>query len=321
MPLSAPTLSNCYVPLPVTVVQEEGGGSNSEEGKKRCSGDGRYNSSGSGSGSSRDDESLRYLSMDRSVLSTTDGSSLVELGHTKVLCSVHGPRPAASSSLGMGSSKEFHAGGVLKCEIRFAPGFGIRPETRVLNAPMNLDNHNSNASSNNNSLEEMELSARLKDALSSAIPLEMLQKSVLDVYVLVLQADGAIFPATVTAATLALADAGVELYDLVSSCQVAISADSATTTKHNHKHNRLLLDPSEEETQQADGIVTLAMLSNLKEVTFWDQTGRLSDVTSKQALDLCRDGCLTMHKFMRNCLITPPKSSSHNNNREHTILP
>ena len=310
MPLTATALTNCYVPLPVVVEEEKDVDSTTSDGlwkkkKERSAGDGK---------TSRDCQSLRYLSLDRSVLSTTDGSSLVEMGHTKIMCSVHGPRPAASSSLGMSSkNKEFHAGGVLNCEIRFAPGFGIRPESRVLNSPINLDGiNNNNSNSNSNSLQETELSARLKDALSCAIPLEILQKSVLDIYILVLQADGSIFPASVTAATLALADAGVELYDLVSSCQVAVLQTNADSTDNNaNASDLLLLDKSEEETQRADGIVTLAMLSNLKEVTFWDQTGRLSDTTSSQALDLCRDGCLAMHKFMRNCLIIPTKHSNH----------
>ena len=199
MPLTATALTNCYVPLPVVVEAENDVDSTTSDGlwkkkKERSAGDGK---------TSRDCQSLRYLSLDRSVLSTTDGSSLVEMGHTKIMCSV-------------------------------------------------------------------------------------------------------------TAATLALADAGVELYDLVSSCQVAVLQTNADSTDNNaNASDLLLLDPSEEETQRADGIVTLAMLSNLKEVTFWDQTGRLSDTTSSQALDLCRDGCLAMHKFMRNCLIIPTKHSNH----------
>lgn len=50
-----------------------------------------------------------------------------------------------------------------------------------------------------------------------------LTKSVVDIHVMVLQADGGELAVATTCASMALADAGIELYDLVTSCSVGYS--------------------------------------------------------------------------------------------------
>lgn len=165
----------------------------------------------------------------------------------------------------------------------------------------------------------MELSSRLHDAIVPSIPLDLLRKNVVDVFVMVLQNDGGVLGAAVMAASLALADSGVELYDLVSACSVAVVPRHLTTTGGGDNTRMvsaagtnggpasssycLLADPSEEELLAADGVVTLAMMPNWKEVTFWDQTGRLPVTTASDAADLCRNGCAMMQKFMRQSLV------------------
>lgn len=50
-----------------------------------------------------------------------------------------------------------------------------------------------------------------------------LTKSVVDVHVMVLQADGGELAVATICASMALADAGIELYDLVTACSVGFS--------------------------------------------------------------------------------------------------
>lgn len=306
MPTAPITLSNCYIPLPTaSSISKTGDGRRSIDPNRRSSGDGNLNST-------RNSKAIRRLCLDRSILSSSSGSSLVELGHTKVLCSVHGPRPAISSSLSGGGKAEFHTQGILNAEVRYAPQFGIRPESKVLTSMTNLDGFTLSTPSIA-SPEEVELSSRLQDAISASIPLDLLVKSVVDIFVMVLQNDGSTFPATVMAASLALADAGIELFDMCSSCSVAVIPKSIpqknlTASSNNRENGQdsyyLLTDPDEEEILAADGIITLAILPNWKEVTFWDQTGRLPPNVASVAAELCRDGCNTMHKFMRKSLVS-----------------
>jgi exosome complex component MTR3 len=300
MPSAKTTLTNCYTPSVATPL------SHRISPSRRPCGDGKSNET-------RSAKAIRRLCLDRSILTSSTGSSLVELGHTKVLCSVHGPRPATSSSLSTG--KEFHSSGVLNCELRFAPTFGMRPETKVLTTATNLDGYSA-SSSGGTSDQEVELSSRLHDAISPSIPLDLLMKSVVDVFVMVLQDDGSVFAASTIAASMALSDAGVEVYDMVTACSVAIiprgigslvvedkdgDEDKSGISSSDSKFC-LLADPVEDEIMAAEGVVTLAMMSNWKEVTFWDQTGRLPPKVASEAAELCRDGCTVMSKFMRQCL-------------------
>lgn len=90
---------------------------------------------------------------------------------------------------------------------------------------------------------------------------------------------------------MALADANVELYDMVASCTVAVLGSAITA------------DPTEDEMAVADASVVLAILPSWKDATLWYQSGKLSGERASQAVDLCRDGCRTMQRFMRQCLV------------------
>jgi exosome complex component MTR3 len=58
----------------------------------------------------------------------------------------------------------------------------------------------------------------MRDALEVSVNLDKFPKSVIDVYALVLEDDGSALAAAIICGSLALADAGVELYDIVSAC-------------------------------------------------------------------------------------------------------
>ena len=132
-------------------------------------------------------------------------------------------------------------------------------------------------------------------------------------YVMVLQnySGGAgVLGTCVMAASLALVDAGVEVYDMVVCCCVAVVPRSVVSSggeggegASSSSTHVLLADPTESEIQVSDGVVTLAMMPNWKEITFWDQVGRLPVGVASDAADLCQDGCGTMQKFVRKALV------------------
>ena len=196
-----------------------------------------------------------------------------------------------------------------------APSFGLHAQTAVSSAVASLDGSaamTSRSTSAATSLEEIELSKGLITAVSPAVRLDQYPKSVVDVFVLVLQSDGSVLPAAITAASLALADAGIEMFDLVSSCGVALVGnerscdgdDIGGSSNRRLKDIVLLADPSLSEIIQSNGEVTLAVMPNWREVTFWEHTGRVPATISSEAIELARDGCATVYKFMRECLVT-----------------
>lgn len=120
----------------------------------------------------------------------------------------------------------------------------------------------------------------------------------IEVYVQVLQSDGGVLGAAITAASMALVDAGVPIKDLV------CGSSSAVIKVHDENGERYVevADPTEDEILQASGVVTIAMMPNWKEVTVWDQFGKMSVESSSEAIELTKDGCLTMARFVKNCL-------------------
>ena len=71
--------------------------------------------------------------------------------------------------------------------------------------------------------EERDLSGTVQAALQSAVQRHTFPKSNVDVYCLVLESGGSDAAVAITAVSLALADAGIEMYDLVSACSVVTS--------------------------------------------------------------------------------------------------
>jgi len=64
-------------------------------------------------------------------------------------------------------------------------------------------------------------------ALEAAVQRHTFPKANVDVYCLILESGGADAAVAITAASLAIADAGIEMYDLVSACSV-VCADSSS---------------------------------------------------------------------------------------------
>ncbi|KAL7468398.1 hypothetical protein ACHAXS_008627 [Conticribra weissflogii] len=333
------TLTNCYVPLPVDDPLSSSSSSSSDSSpfdpRHRPTHDGALSDDGQ---TFRGPKTLRRLHLRRSVLSQSTGSSLVEWGHTKVLCSVRGPRPVHCSGLAHSGGDDFDGDGddgkaVLLCQVRYLAQVGLRPESLArdsVGGDVSNSNSNSNAAASGGRIpkdalstsqdaapyassssaawaDETHLSRRLREALSPSVILDGLgRKRCVEVYVHVLQSDGGVLGAAVAAATLALVDAGVGVRDLVcvgSAAVVVVAGDAMGDDGNAERKEVVLADPNEEELLRAEGVVTIAMMPNWREVTVWDQCGRMSIEASREAVEVARDGCVTVAKFLRNSLL------------------
>ncbi|CAF0714057.1 unnamed protein product [Brachionus calyciflorus] len=129
------------------------------------------------------------------------GSSYIEIGNAKVLCSVYGPREIPRRD-----DYDFKVAN-LNCEFRFA-SFSCFMQRR------------GTLSQRDQSLDEKNLSSAIEEALKPSILLHKYPKSQIDLYILCIQNDidsRNIVCASIIAASMALANASIELYDLVSS--------------------------------------------------------------------------------------------------------
>jgi exosome complex component MTR3 len=168
--------------------------------------------------------------------------------------------------------------------------------------------------------DERALQTALSECLSVSIHLESFPKAVLEAFVIVLQDEGSVFASAVAATSLALADAGIMLYDLTTACR-AITLDG-----------QLLLDPSgEEEARWAAAVadaadaandsdaasdaataatsVTLAYMPSLRQISSITQAGSSGStaqlVTSLTHLAIA--GCEQLNGLMRECLVDSAK--------------
>lgn len=130
----------------------------------------------------------------------------------------------------------------------------------------------------------------LHKALECAVDLRSFPKTTVDVFALVIQSDGGVLPAVITCASLALADAGIVMYDLVA----AISGSFVG--------RELLLDSTSEEERTQDGSVMVAAMTSRKEITQVTFSGEWSSTSACEALEVSTDACEKLGPVMRACL-------------------
>jgi ribonuclease PH len=259
---------------------------------------------------------------------TVSGSALVELGHTKVLCTVIGPVTSHCSAVPSSMLLSLDRG-----TIHVDVSYMAHSSYPMRHIPMT---QTMDATSTGKFIQDREydLSARITTALSSAIPMMQYPKCAFLLQFTILYDDGSVLPVCISAATLALINANIELYDVVTSCTVAIVSippsiitttqrttvsdqhdmeldhPNDTTTKENGIHVLLLADPTLDELSIADSIITIATMPNWEEqITLWEQQSLVAPLSSNRstitnrttdnAIELCLDGCRTMHQFIR----------------------
>ena len=93
-------------------------------------------------------------------------------------------------------------------------------------------------------------------------------------------------------ASLALADAGIPLFDLVTACGVSRAAGGS-----------LVIDPDTEDVGREDGGVVVACMPQHNLITQLDARGAWSPARMKEATGLGLEGCLAFLPPMRAALL------------------
>jgi exosome complex component RRP41 len=214
----------------------------------------------------RKHDELRQIKIEIGILSNADGSAYIEQGKNKILAAVYGPREVHPKHLSLPDRM------LLKCRYHMAP-FSV--QERKSPAP---------------SRREIELSKVIREAVEPAIFLEYYPRTALDVFVEVLQADGSTRCASIVAASLALADAGIPMRDLI----VACSAGKAEDT--------IVMDLMDTEDKQGSADVPVALMPNLNAITLLQMDGILSLEEFEQAVNLALEGCKKIYVMQKEAL-------------------
>jgi exosome complex component RRP41 len=228
----------------------------------------------------RKPEELRPVKLEVGVIPNADGSAYVEHGKNKILAAVYGPREVHPKHLSLQDRT------VLKCRYHMAP-FSV--QERKSPAP---------------SRREVELSKMIKESLEPAVFLEYYPRTMVDVFVEVLQADGGTRCASITAAALALADSGIPMRDLVVACAAGKVDDT------------IVLDLMDTEDKLGAADVPVALMPNLNAITLLQMDGILTHEEFESAVNMAMEGCRKIYAIQKEALKTKYVSVSEENKEE-----
>jgi exosome complex component RRP41 len=212
-------------------------------------------------------DELRDIKITIGVLKNADGSAFIEFGKNKIIVAVYGPREVHPKHMALPDRC------VLRCRYHMSP---FSTDTRKNPAP---------------SRREVEISKVMREALEPAIMLEDYPRAAIDVFVEVLQADGGSRCAGITAASVALADAGVNMRDLVAACAAGKVND------------KIVLDINDIEDKEGSADMPVAYLPNLEQITLLQLDGILTESQFDECIEKAIQGCKMVYEIQRKALI------------------
>jgi len=211
-------------------------------------------------------DELRPVKIEAGVLERADGSAYVEMGGTHAIAAVYGPT-------------EMHprhalnpAKGVLKVRYSMLP-FSVSDRKRP--GP---------------DRRSREISKVTREAFESVVLLDNYPRSAIEVDINIMQADAGTRVAGLNAASVALADAGIAMKDLVASCAAGKIEDTVV----------LDLDGPEDNCGQAD--VPIAMTGRGKKITLLQMDGLMTKEEMKQAVKHAMNGCSKVYELQKDAL-------------------
>jgi len=214
----------------------------------------------------RKPEELRSIKIEVGILPNADGSAYIQQGKNKILAGVYGPRELHPKHLALPDRT------VLRCRYHMAP-FSV--QERKSPAPSRRD---------------IELSKVIREALEPSIFLEYYPRTGIDIFVEILQADGGTRCASITAASLALADAGIPMRDLVVACAAGKADDT------------IVLDLMDTEDKKGGADVPVALMPNLNAITLLQMDGILTFEEFEKAVNLALKGCRRIYTMQKEAL-------------------
>ena len=212
-------------------------------------------------------DEMRPVEMKVGVLKQADGSAMVSIGKTIAIAAVYGPR-----ELNPRHRRESDRA-ILQCNYTMAP---FSTNERVRPGP---------------SRRSVEISKVTREALEPALFLTDFPRTTVDLYIVILQANAGTRTAGINAASLALADAGIQMRDLVTSMAAGKIG----------KEYVLDLAGKEEETTECD--LPIAYMPREKKFTLLQMDGNISKGDMENIIKLAVKGCEELYNHQKKALL------------------
>lgn len=212
-------------------------------------------------------EDLRPVQIDAGVLHRADGSCYLEWGGNKVLAAVYGPREAV-------------------------PRHIQNPLRAIVNARYNMAAF---------SVEERkrpgpdrrsrEISKVISEALEKVVLTEQFPRAAIDVNIEILDAEAGTRCAGLTAAAVALADAGIPMTDVPVACAAGKIA------------GHVVLDLGKEEDNLGEADLPIAISPRTGEILLLQMDGHLTIDEFEKAMDLAYKGCYAVSEIQKKAIL------------------
>jgi exosome complex component RRP41 len=212
-------------------------------------------------------DDLRPLKIIAGVLKNANGSAYLEQGNNKVLVGVYGPREVIPKR----DSDPTKA--VIRCRYQMAPFSSIEGHGRT--------GPNRRAT---------EISKVIKEAFEGVVLLEEFPNNEIDVYIEILQSDGGTRAAGLTAASVALANAGIPMKDLV----YAVSAGKVD--------DDVILDLNMIEDNYSDADMPTAMTHRNNDILLLQMDGEFTKEQFAKALGMITEAGKKISAVQRQAL-------------------
>jgi exosome complex component RRP41 len=211
-------------------------------------------------------DELRPIKIEAGVLENADGSAYIEWGKNKVLAAVYGPREVHPRHL-MNPTKA-----IVQCKYNMA-AFSVGDRKRP--GP---------------DRRAIEISKVISEALGHVIFTERFPRTTIDVFIEVLQANAGTRCAGITVASVALADAGIPMRDLVPSCAAG------------KIHNKVVIDLFKDEDNYGDADLPIAYVPKTGKVLLLQMDGHLTRTEFDSAMEMLVSACEKIYDLQKDAL-------------------
>ncbi|MEM7819238.1 MAG: exosome complex exonuclease Rrp41 [Candidatus Aenigmatarchaeota archaeon] len=211
-------------------------------------------------------DEIRPIEAKVGVIKNADGSALFKLGNTVAVAGVYGPRKVFPRH------EEEMEKSILRVRYNMAPFATIE---RGRPGP---------------SRRSIEISLVTREALLPVLFLDEFPKTAIDLHIEVLDANASTRIAGINAASLALADAGVPMKDLICAC-------SAGKVEGN-----IVLDIAGKEDTEGELDLPVAYYPKQKQITLLQMDGLTDKEELKKIISLAIEGCKKIYEIQKKVL-------------------
>jgi exosome complex component RRP41 len=214
----------------------------------------------------RPDE-LRKIKIEAGVLHRAEGSCYIEWGGNKIIAAIYGPREAV-------------------------PRHIQNPLRAIVNARYNMAAFSvDDRKRPGPDRRSVEISKVISEALEHVILLEKFPRASIDVSIEILDAEAGTRCAGLTAAAVALVDAGIPMRDIPVACAAGKIEDT------------IVLDLGKDEDNFGSADLPLAISPRTGEILLLQMDGHLTEKEFDHAFDLAYKGCLAISEIQKKAIL------------------